>query len=562
MDQALKSSTVVIPDGSLNTFLDRVKKLNAKAAKFKLPEITFGTPRLAAYRVIAEEVGADFDKMVVTKVRLRDGVKPDSEWVIAQMLEIDLSYPIVKLGNWQVVGKIERLQEGVDNLIFSITDAADNESYLESLRSLPIECDHCKQNRARASSFGLRDIETGEFKQVGSTCLEDFTGINPAAVLFLAQLHKVVQLFSEEFGSYSRSNCEPLEDYVAATMFLIRRDGFLSSGKAQESGRPATFVQASHDVFYRALNESKSALQDWLTSRDSISVQARAFIANARIEQPKDSFEANVKALSQSDFISNDPKHRAVMAGGVSGYLRKIHAAKVSEIQGVSAHFGQAGEKRVSKVRVTGSTKYESQYGTQFLIFLTDESGNVAKWKTGTPKQLGQPHNLDRWFKAEFKIKGHSEYNEVKQTEITHLKIKEWLQAPAIQHGNRGYVYGTAKAKESDRFMLENYGFELKDYDHALGGYVARMSVEAHDIAQKEIGFAEFNKCFGEFYLDDGKEDEQEIVADSKRWKECASLRTRVAFMRWSGDRDGQQRLGEVIRALEAEFAGPSLAGP
>src|SRR3546814_18345978 len=73
----------------------------------------------------------------------------------------------------------------------------------------PVRCDHCKTKRQRRLAYLLKDAETSEVLQVGSSCLQDFTGVDPAAVLFLAQLYKVVSVVDYSDGFEDSRSEEP-----------------------------------------------------------------------------------------------------------------------------------------------------------------------------------------------------------------------------------------------------------------------------------------------------------------------------------------------------------------
>ena len=44
-------------------------------------------------------------------------------------------------------------------------------------------CDHCKAFRKRLKTFVLRNIESGKYYRVGSTCVRDFIGYDPSQLM-------------------------------------------------------------------------------------------------------------------------------------------------------------------------------------------------------------------------------------------------------------------------------------------------------------------------------------------------------------------------------------------
>lgn len=68
-----------------------------------------------------------------------------------------------------------------------------------------IECQHCGHNRFRKKSYLLRNLESGEFKEVGSTCLIDFFGHDPKAFVFAAMFdpERFISEAAEDYDEYS-----------------------------------------------------------------------------------------------------------------------------------------------------------------------------------------------------------------------------------------------------------------------------------------------------------------------------------------------------------------------
>lgn len=93
-----------------------------------------------------------------------------------------------------------------------------------------------------------------------------------------------------------------------------------------------------------------------------------------------------------------------------------------------SKYQGTIGDKVNMKLTYKRSVSYETMYGNQFIHLFEDNEGNVYKWNTN--KSLGKWTDNDYIFVSEGQevnikgtIKGHEEYNSVKQTELTRCKV-------------------------------------------------------------------------------------------------------------------------------------------
>lgn len=104
---------------------------------------------------------------------------------------------------------------------------------------------------------------------------------------------------------------------------------------------------------------------------------------------------------------------------------REAEEARIKAEKAISQYVGQVGDKVEIKgtyVR-SGSWKQRSfsGYGTDTMYVHTfkDSDGNVFTWKTqnGVDLNYGEPVNIKG------SVKGHSEYKDEKQTELTRCKV-------------------------------------------------------------------------------------------------------------------------------------------
>lgn len=81
------------------------------------------------------------------------------------------------LNDWQFAATLEHTEKG--NIISGFGGVEIPERYYTAK---PV-CEHCKSNRYRKETYIVRNTVTGEFKQVGKSCLKDFTnGLSAEAV--------------------------------------------------------------------------------------------------------------------------------------------------------------------------------------------------------------------------------------------------------------------------------------------------------------------------------------------------------------------------------------------
>lgn len=82
----------------------------------------------------------------------------------------------VVINDWEFIAEVDHTEKG--NIITGVGVEVPERYYI----SKPV-CEHCNSNRYRKNTYIVRNKTTGEFKQVGKSCLKDFThGMSAEAV--------------------------------------------------------------------------------------------------------------------------------------------------------------------------------------------------------------------------------------------------------------------------------------------------------------------------------------------------------------------------------------------
>ncbi|RUP35709.1 MAG: hypothetical protein EKK45_00285 [Curvibacter sp.] len=414
---SVQDSTVLIEPGQKSGFAKRLEALSKKAQSFGLAPVVIGCVTEVIFERRTEQIGRS-DSVLSYLKPVPDGVRVLHP---VKLLRIDIQYPMVKLGNWQVVGKLEAMDKG--NLQFHVTNSEEDGRAISDFASRPIACQHCKTKRRRKDGFVLRDLVGGGYKQVGASCLQDFTGIDPAAALFLARMWSVIRGEEDdlrEFAGSGRRNAVSTREFLADVSYLAEKTGFLSAAKARDLGIPATFHDAL--ALTHSLQQDNALCQDYLAKRDRHLAKAdeiRKWVA----EMPEaSSYDRNVKLLLQDEALSIDNKHLAFAASAVALFNKA--QTTVVETR-VSHHVGVPGQKMTGTLTVQRAVPIDTRFGTSMLVLMHDEQGNRLTWKTSAcPRNLlglKAPLRVE----ASYKVKKHDHYKGVAQTTVTHLKVAE-----------------------------------------------------------------------------------------------------------------------------------------
>ncbi|MCW0399334.1 hypothetical protein NB700_001890 [Xanthomonas sacchari] len=421
----LRQARVLVPGARMPEFTKRLAALNTKAAAYGLDALTCELVQIMPY---VQRREADGENEVLTLAPLPPGASlPGDATGVIDMHVLDLRFPIVKLGDWQVVAQFDATA-GAGVLVFAVTDREGDRDEARRRREHPLRCEHCRTTRARKQTYLLRDTSTGDYQQVGSTCLQEFTGIDPASVLFLAKLAD----FERDLGEFGAAGAPtpldaiPTLEYLTRVLYVCESGGFISAQKAREERLTATFRRALDldDDFRR----NPAAGRTFAAERERLLAEATALVAWFSGRDTENDFEANVRTLLASDRLKVDPRHLAVVAAAVPTYRRHQAAAEHAHRGAHSLHVGAKGDKLERPLRVYHVETFDGHYGPQERVSLLDDEGNCFTWRTAAaPADLVSRGNRERRFDGAFKVKQHDTYRGTAITEISHLRFKRWL---------------------------------------------------------------------------------------------------------------------------------------
>lgn len=143
------------------------------------------------------------------------------------VLELD-SLNIGNTNEWDVLGVIKPTDETYVTMPFLGNDVPDKYKRLSNDECA--NCDHCQTNRERNNVFILKNKESGETKQVGGKCLQDF--VDTRTLDEKLKIHEA--LFTNTgFRHKSYFNAKKV-DILAASFAILESDGVYKKGDQHE----------------------------------------------------------------------------------------------------------------------------------------------------------------------------------------------------------------------------------------------------------------------------------------------------------------------------------------
>ncbi|MGL5827849.1 MAG: hypothetical protein ACRCYU_24045 [Nocardioides sp.] len=371
---------------------EKISKLNARAAKRGWTgRVDLVTERRESKR---EELGIE-----ITEVTYRvtvGGEAPSYEgWVFLATAEWD-----------QHAGLIVRTAPGVESV--------DRDALTQN------GCDHCGVARRRHKTMLVRHTETGETKQVGSTCLKDFLGWDSRPVLisedaFAEQIDMIM-------GGVPASESYTTESVLALAWACTMAFGFVPS---RADGSTSATVQKILDPIgfrdAREAEELRAAIAPYAEPAAGKAAKVREWIASDDFDGASE-YVRNLKAIAAADSVS--ARNIGFLASAPQAWI-KAHAEEleVKVERTPSEWFGAVGEK----VEFTGVIELirwiDGTYGTTTLYSIRNEDdGRIVKW-FASRDALGEEEGVTVTIKGT--VKKHDEYQDVKSTVLTRCKLIE-----------------------------------------------------------------------------------------------------------------------------------------
>lgn len=421
---------VLVPVEQADGFERTMAALNKKALSFGLEPIRVLSSAAARYRREIRAVGGTSETMLARLVRVKDDEAVRNPVLIS---EIEIEYPVIRLGNWAVIGKVETL--GESSLTLCATEEESDRDEVARRSGTAMTCDHCNLERKRQGIYVLRDnsgdVDMRRYLQVGTGCLEAFTGIDPAAALFMAKMHQAFRELDGDLdreGGGGRCNAVDTESYLFDSWFLSSRVGFISTKAAAETGSISTWESALGigDALERSI-ELRSAHANALNARAGLGKRIRDWVMSEEAGSwgMDPLFLANARAVVREPAIQVKASHLAIAAGAVAAFRR--HEDRMAAGMKPSSHVGKPGEKLTAELWVKRALEVPNPYSRKkrYMVLLEDAAGNVLKWTSSSVPVEVSAGSRQRLV-ARFTVAGHDEYRGAKQTIVQRLAVIEW----------------------------------------------------------------------------------------------------------------------------------------
>lgn len=319
---------------------------------------------------------------------------------------------VAKINGWRFIASVDHTENG--NIINkAVADVEIPERYYNAT----LTCEHCGTPLKYAF---IVMSDGGEFKMVGRSCLKDFTGgMSAEGVAHYASLFDDL-IESEEphtGGGYAKEYIAR-DEWLAYVAETVRIYGYVKSdGYSGTRSKAMDFYKVDHHQMrgdYAAqirLEEDEIGFNPKNPESIAMANEALAWIA----DQPEENnFMHNLKVACSLKWL--DYSHTGITAALFPTWRKDLERQEVAKRERASEWVGTIGERiTIAVADYYCVTSWETQWGWTGIYKITDTDGNVYTWKTS-----GDIPEGTTTIKAT--VKEHSEYRDVKQTEITRCK--------------------------------------------------------------------------------------------------------------------------------------------
>lgn len=247
-----------------------------------------------------------------------------------RVFEVMLTAEMPKVDGWTFAARIDHSQEA-GNLLRAVPNLG--VEIPEHFRQAEPCCDHCKVRRYRRDTFLIHHAETGEFKQVGHTCLIDFFGHDVSKIAKYAELLGYAEACArggEQFVGGDRRWID-VEGFLQHCAAVVRVEGrFVSRKTAMNSDDLTPTAHRAHTNMFASVRYQVPENERPTDADKAVAAEALAWALALGEKGSLNDYEHNISVIAQSPMM--EARAEGLAASIVGSFLRSKETGKGLEI--------------------------------------------------------------------------------------------------------------------------------------------------------------------------------------------------------------------------------------
>lgn len=297
----------------------------------------------------------------------------------------------------------------------------------ESFYTATPKCDHCAVKRYRGKVYVLQNDATGEYVQIGASCVKDFLGHGniKEALDMIARFGKLSGFEICEGGTKPWNTPVEKNEMLEDMIKLVDVFGYQSRKMVEDGHAHDTTAGLYSYAYWSLLNAPKEPSAKQIKIMNTVATEASdeqkakaaLILEELAVLEITNSYEANLKNLATADYwLMKD----AGLVASMIGYLYTKHnGRKERAVKKESEYVGEVGKRVTMALTVKNTTATQSMFGTSVLHACEDGEGNAVTFFT-------QHRMANAGETVEFvgTVKEHKEFRGTKQTVLNRVKFK------------------------------------------------------------------------------------------------------------------------------------------
>lgn len=366
-----------------------------------------------------KKYGCDFHYQVVGEEFKEVSVEGHDQ--VARFIVVEAEGKAIVNG-WEFVAKVQHTDNG--NIITGVGIEVPEKYYT----SKPV-CEHCNSKRTRKYTYIVRNTETGEFKQVGKSCLKDFVGGYDIewAAQYISMFEELIVGEAPMPGSSYKAYTET-EEYLRYAAETIKHFGFhkADTGEYSTLRKALTYYNVDHGNLTGKMAEPYRE-EMAKVNFDANSEYAKQTVTEAvrwiKEQDEQNNYYHNLKVAVANQYIVGNVY--GILASLIAAYNKameiKAKREKAVEAEINSQYVGGLKQRITATIKsIRCVTSWDTDFGYTYIYKIIGQDGNTYTWKTG--KEIDEEQAIGHTITGT--VKAHTEFRGVKQTELTRCKIR------------------------------------------------------------------------------------------------------------------------------------------